>query len=235
MSDSTSTSKSATASSMDYQKLNHDYMLDTLVERNASKLAERLERLRLSKGAVGVGRASNGGRHEGNKVSEELILPSKRNAHSGARSESGDGQSKAESGSGDGQSENGSLLPLKERVGNIRSMHDNKGKGMYGKRFGPIEDEGQNATLHEVYIPVNKNGYGQSPAESKNGDGQSTAGSKNGDGQSLAESKSRDGQSLAESKSRDGQSLAESKSGDGRNIYYLHTKSRVSGSVLHQM
>ena len=120
MSDSTSTSKSATASSMDYQKLNHDYMLDTLVERNASKLAERLERLRLSKEAVGVGRASNGGRHEGNKVSEELILPSKRNR---ARSESGDAQSKAESGSGDGQSENGSLLPLKERVGNISSMH----------------------------------------------------------------------------------------------------------------
>ena len=105
----------------------------------------------------------------------------------------------------------------------VGSTHDNKGKGMYGKRFGPIEDEGQNATLHEVYIPVNKNGYGQSPAESKNGDGQSTAGSKNGDGQSLAESKSRDGQSLAESKSRDGQSPAESKSGDGRNIYYLHT------------
>ena len=193
MNDSTSTWKSATVSDMDYQKSNHGSVLDTLVERNASNLDERLERTRLSKGTVGVGRASNGGGHEGNKVSEALLLPRKRDAHSGAGSGSGDGQSKAESGSGDGQSKNGILLPLKEPVNNINSMHDNKGKCLHREGFGQIEDDRQNRKLqnaHEENIPVNKNGDGQSPAGSKNGDGRSPV---------------------------------KSKSGDGRNIYYLHT------------
>ena len=166
MNNSTSTWKSATAFVMEYKQPNYDYMLDTLVERNASNLAERLERTRLSKGDVGVGRASNGGRHEGNEVSEALLLPRKRDAHSGAGSSSGDGQSKA----GSGQSKNVSLLPLKERVSNISSMHDNKSKGMNGKKFGPIEGDRQNTTVQNAH-EVNKNKEGQSPAESKSGDG----------------------------------------------------------------